>query len=126
MGQDMRVLLVEDNGLPLFAEKMKLERFGFDVDAATTGNEAIERCKKDTYQLIIMDLELGDIDGFSVTETIRHDSNNKTTPIVALTASFGEHNKSHATQSGMNDYLTKPLTDENVQKILNKYFDHTA
>lgn len=120
--ENPRVLVVEDGAMASLVEKMILTRFGCEVDTASTGEEAIRLCRTNHYHLILMDIELGHgLDGCAVSRRIRQAHPNADTVIVALTSQPSENLRAQATASGMNDFLRKPLMDDQIQKIFQDY-----
>jgi two-component system, OmpR family, aerobic respiration control sensor histidine kinase ArcB len=119
----VKVLLVEDNKMILFAEKHQLENFGCAIDTADTGEEALVLLKKNHYDLVFMDVGLPDENGCDVTAQIREweKIHNCHTPIVALTAHIDENNKQRCLSVGMESVLAKPLTDESIKNTLNTF-----
>lgn len=115
----IKVLLVEDQNIARNVETHVLEDLGCVVDATQNGITALELLGKNNYDIIFMDIGLPDVDGLTLTETIRHASNtNKSIPIIALTAYGDEGYKNRATWVGMNGFIVKPLTEENCKKAL--------
>lgn len=121
----MHILLVEDTLIAQIATKILLVKAGCTVDTAIDGASAVEQALHKKYDVILMDIGLGDgPDGFDVSTSIKQQSEmNKTTPIIALTA----HNESEyiekAKSQGMQGYLTKPFTVEDAKNIVN-YLTH--
>jgi two-component system aerobic respiration control sensor histidine kinase ArcB len=117
----VKVLLVEDNKMILFAEKHQLENFHCEIDTADTGQKAIVLLKNKHYDLVFMDIGLPDKNGCDVTAEIREweKLHNCHTPIVALTAHVDENNKQRCLSVGMESVLAKPLTDESIKNTLN-------
>jgi CheY-like chemotaxis protein len=120
----IKVLVVEDIALAAKMSQMILERLGCQIFFAMTGNEAIAKFQQHQFDLVFMDLGLPDIDGLTATQEIRQfekESNHKQTPIIALTAHTDDEYRQSAMQSGMNDFLSKPLTADNARKMLESY-----
>ena len=115
-----RVLLVEDNPVNLEVAVGILESFGCKVETATNGVEALERYASGEYGLIFMDCQMPEMDGFEATAEIRkHEVNSdRRTPIVALTASAIEGDREQCLASGMDDYVPKPFTTEQMRSAL--------
>ena len=125
--QSPRVLLVEDVRIAQKLAQMALEAIHCKVDVVLSGNEALELVEENQYDLILMDLGLPDIDGITVTETIRRPGEqNENTPIVALTAHGDELYQQECQEIGMNDYVMKPLTEEKGQALLDKFVFNKA
>lgn len=121
-GKKIKVLVVEDVKFQQKIIMMILEGLSCEVDVADGGMQALELVSKNNYDLIFMDLGLGDTDGLTVTENIRNmEGKNKHTPIIALTAHAGDETKNRCFQVGMNDFTNKPITKETAQAMLDKY-----
>lgn len=119
----IHILLVEDVKIQQKLAIMTLQAFQCEIDAADTGIHAIELINKKNYDLILMDLGLADIDGLTLTETIRKmEGKIKHTPIIALTAHADSSLKASCLKIGMDDFIVKPLTIESVQALFHKHF----
>ena len=119
--QNVKVLLVDDDSLNCFIAKKMLLTFGTLVEVVNTGQEAVDSIKKQAYDIVLMDIQMPFMDGYEATRNIRLDHSIDDLPIVAMTAHVlsEERNKSFAI--GMNDYLTKPIDPEQLQRILMKW-----
>ncbi len=118
-----RVLVVEDSIIAQSVVKSIMSSMACRVDVASDGDEALTCCKKNPYDLIFMDIGLGDgMDGYDVTRHIRsfHDDM-KHTPIIALTAHGADENKQRCIEAGMNAVLTKPLTEAHAADVLKTF-----
>lgn len=116
-----RVLLTEDNQLAQMAATIVLTSFDLEVDVAASGEEAIELSQINTYDLILMDIGLGDMSGFEVVEKIRQQSSlNQHTAILALTAHSDVEYEQQAIESGMQGYLVKPISAAMLEILLKK------
>jgi len=115
-----RILLVEDNPVNLEVAVGILESFGCKVETATNGVEALERYGSNEYGLIFMDCQMPEMDGFEATAEIRkHEAtSDRRTPIVALTASAIEGDREQCLASGMDDYVPKPFTTDQMRSAL--------
>lgn len=117
-----KVLMVEDLKVAQKVAKLILGNdLGCAVDIAETGAQALELANKNNYDLIFMDLGLPDIDGLTVTETIRKSDTQPKVPIIALTAHGSEDYKSRCMEVGMNDFIVKPIKVEDGSRLINKY-----
>jgi len=116
-------LLVEDNKLAQKMAVIALKPLSCEIHTADTGAEAIAQFKAHSYDLIFMDLGLPDMDGYTVTETIRRLEEKRRihTPIVALTAHTEDEFRESAKKSGMDDFLSKPLTTDKAKAMLDEY-----
>ena len=109
--KDVNVLVVEDIALNQLLMKTVLNDFGFACDIADNGEIAIELLKKNRYDLILMDLQMPQMNGFEATEYIRKKMKSKI-PIIALTADVTTVDLAKCREVGMNDYLAKPLDEQ--------------
>lgn len=119
-----KILVVEDIKIAQKLAGMILHQLNCEVDTADNGVQAIECYNKQTYDLIFMDLGLPDMDGLTVTETIRKlESKPQHTPIVALTAHDDADVKKACLEHGMDDFLAKPLTPQAASSILQRFVE---
>jgi PAS domain S-box-containing protein len=109
--KDIHVLVVEDIALNQLLMKTLLDDFGFQRDIASNGKIAIEKLKNNHYDIILMDLQMPEMNGFEATEYIRNVMNS-TIPIVALTADVTTADLSKCKAVGMNDYIAKPVDEK--------------
>lgn len=110
--KNIRVLVVEDIALNQLLMKTLLDDFGFERDIATNGRIAIEKLEKESYDIILMDLQMPEMNGFDATEHIRTVMKS-TIPIIALTADVTTVDLAKCKAVGMNDYIAKPV-DERI------------
>ena len=106
-----RVLVVEDLALNQLLITIILEEFGFELDIAENGKIAIEKLQKEKYDLILMDLQMPEMNGFETTEYIRNIMNSQI-PIIALTAYVTTADIEKCKAVGMNDYIAKPIDEK--------------
>ena len=123
-----RILLVEDNELNREIATAILEETGMSIDSADDGDVAvamIEEAPADRYDLILMDIQMPKMDGYTATREIRTLSDNKKAniPIVAMTANAFEEDKRRAYKAGMNGHIIKPISIEAIFEVLNEIFD---
>ena len=125
---NIRILLVEDNRINQQVALGILRKFGYSVDIAVNGLEAIkilEDGKLDKcYQMILMDCQMPEMDGYQTTEYIRNISGgniNSNIPIIAMTANTMKGDKEKCLNSGMNDYIAKPINPKLLQEKLNHW-----
>ncbi len=115
------VLLVEDNELNQLVAVDLLHEIGYKVDTATDGLDAIEKASQIQYGAILMDCQMPRMDGFTATEKIRETPRGANTPIIAMTADAFAENRERCLQAGMNDYLSKPVRTDQLQRILEQW-----
>lgn len=110
----LRVLVVEDEPAIVQVLKFNLEQAGFRVDVAGHGVEGLQQAKKLKPNLIILDLMLPELDGFSVCRALRQEAATASIPILMLTAKSQEIDKITGLEMGADDYLTKPFSPREV------------
>jgi PAS domain S-box-containing protein len=108
--KNIKVLVVEDIALNQLLMKTLLDDFGFDQDIAANGKIAIEKLKTKSYDIILMDLQMPEMNGFDATEYIRKTMKSKI-PIIALTADVTTVDLAKCKAVGMNDYIAKPVDE---------------
>ena len=108
--KNIKVLVVEDIAINQLLMKTLLDDFGFERDIASNGKVAIEKLKLKTYDIILMDLQMPEMNGFEATEYIRNVLHSKV-PIIALTADVTTVDLAKCRAVGMNDYIAKPVDD---------------
>jgi CheY-like chemotaxis protein len=108
--KDIKVLVVEDMALNQLLMKTLLDDFGFIRDIADNGKIAVEKLKANSYDIILMDLQMPIMNGFEATEYIRKTMNSKI-PIIALTADVTTVDLAKCKAVGMNDYIAKPVDE---------------
>lgn len=124
MDTTLNILLVEDEPINQKVVQMMLDKIGCRHDSATTGAEAIELAKKNSYDLIFMDIQLPDFNGIEVTQKLRGIGVNA--PIIATTAYSFEDELHNFIIAGMNDVLLKPFRQEQIEFMIQKWIKQTA
>jgi two-component system alkaline phosphatase synthesis response regulator PhoP len=119
--QTATILLVEDEENLHEALKLNLEMEGYEVVSAFTGTEALKKISNEYFDLIVMDIMLPEVDGISVTETIR--VNNNDVPILILSAKNSSNDRVLGLKKGADDYLTKPFNLEELLLRVDKLID---
>jgi signal transduction histidine kinase/ligand-binding sensor domain-containing protein/CheY-like chemotaxis protein len=115
------VLLVEDNMLNQLVAKTFLADTNIQIDCAEDGEIAIDKIKNNTYDIVLMDIQMPNMDGLTATSIIRSDLKLTKLPIIAMTAHAMEGDAQKSKKMGMNEHLTKPISPEKLYKILVKY-----
>ncbi len=118
--KNVKILVVEDIPLNQLLMKTLLEDFGFEMDIAGNGRIAIEKLNHNTYDIILMDLQMPEMNGFEATEFIRTKMNSQI-PIIALTADVTTVDVEKCKAVGMNDYISKPIDDKLLYTKIVKY-----
>ncbi len=122
--QNIRILVAEDMPLNQLLIKIILEDFGFDVDIADNGKIAIEKLQENKYDLILMDLQMPELNGFEATEYIRNKMNAQI-PIIALTADVTTVDVGKCEVVGMNDYISKPIDEKLLYSKIIRFLNKT-
>jgi len=123
--RNLHILLAEDNLVNQKVAGIHLSKLGHKVDVASNGLAAYQAFKANTYDLIFMDIQMPEADGFESTALIRkyekHTTPNIKTPIIAMTANAMKGDKERCIEAGMDDYISKPFTANALKEILSKY-----
>ncbi|MDG1333245.1 MAG: PAS domain S-box protein [Crocinitomicaceae bacterium] len=117
--KDRRILVVEDAEINRFLVNTILNKWGVVVKESVNGQEAVETLRNDSFDLVLMDVRMPVMDGLEATRIIRSEKND--VPIIALTANAigGEVDKCKS--AGMNDYLSKPYSQDELYAVLTKF-----
>jgi DNA-binding response OmpR family regulator len=106
---EKRVLVVEDEANILLSLRFILERQGYQVRSAMTGREGLEQMQREPPDLVILDLMLPDVSGYTVCQQARRDPRLARTPILVLTARAQDAERRKGLELGATDYVTKPF-----------------
>ncbi len=122
--QSLDVLVVEDNALNRKLAGMMLQRLGHHAIFAENGRHAMEKLAGQSFDIVLMDLRMPELDGFETTKAIRakeaESGQSIALPIIALTANAEEEEKQNCMEAGMNDFLTKPLDLRTLEATLKR------
>jgi CheY-like chemotaxis protein len=121
---DVKILLVEDHPINQMLAITVLEGWGFDVELAENGYEAVDNVRNNSYDVVLMDIHMPKMDGYKATQVIRQEIKSSI-PIIAMTASAQIGDNEKCFDVGMNDYISKPfdpevLLDKISNQIINK------
>jgi CheY-like chemotaxis protein len=123
----LKILLVEDNILNQKVVSFHLRKLNYIVSCVTNWFDAMEEVKNNPPDLILMDIMLPEKNGFEITSEIREyekqQGNIKNIPIIALTANTLDNDKDKCIQAGMNDYLPKPFSPDELYSIIEQFID---
>ncbi|MEM9382081.1 MAG: response regulator [Planctomycetota bacterium] len=119
----LSVLLVEDNPVNQRVARALLKRCGIDPEVADNGVEAVAMTSGRRYDLVLMDCQMPEMDGFEATRRIRALAVGGDVPIIALTANAMEGDRERCLDAGMNDYLSKPLRHADLAATLERWMD---
>ena len=124
--RSVRILLADDNVVNQRIALKQLKKLGYSADAVSNGNEVLSALQRVPYEIIIMDCQMPEMDGYEVTRRIRQSSSDsyihlKSAPyIIALTAHAIHGDRERCLALGMNDYLTKPLLLPDLEAVLQR------
>jgi two-component system sensor histidine kinase/response regulator len=126
--QSLRVLLAEDNAVNRMVATKLLEKRGHHVVVTSNGKEALAALQKDTYDLVLMDVQMPEMDGLEATRTIRglEQGTGFHQQIIALTAHAMVGDRERCLEAGMDGYLTKPLRPQELDQLLASYPQRVA
>jgi two-component system sensor histidine kinase/response regulator len=116
-----KLLLVEDNIINQQVASELLIASGYDVDIAENGRLALDNIARNSYDLVLMDLQMPVMDGFTATEELRHYFSKNELPIIAMTAHAMESDRQKCQAIGMNDYVTKPFILDQLLHTLEQW-----
>jgi signal transduction histidine kinase/ActR/RegA family two-component response regulator len=119
-----RLLLVEDNFVNQRVALYMLAKLGYHVDLANDGREALDRLGKERYDLVLMDCQMPEMDGFEATKLIRDPSSgvlDHDVPIVAMTANAFPEDRARSLECGMSDFLSKPVDRATLSAMIAKW-----
>jgi CheY-like chemotaxis protein len=120
----MQILLAEDNLINQKLAERVLEIFGYTIDIAENGKQAIEMMLEKQYDLILMDVMMPDVDGLEATRKIREIIPESMQPvIIAVTANALKGDRELCLDAGMNDYISKPINTQELRDLLVMYGD---
>lgn len=120
MKTESKILIAEDNPMNQRLIKHLMKNWNFNFDLVFNGAQAIEALKKQTYDLVLMDIQMPEMDGYTATGLIRSELRSKI-PIIAMTAHAMTGEKDKCIKAGMNDYLSKPINEEMLFDMIRKY-----
>ncbi len=115
---NLTILLAEDNKVNQKVAQLTLKKLGYKADIANNGLEVLQKLEAKNYDVILMDLQMPQMDGLSATKIIR-ESISPQPYIIALTANALEEDRQECMSVGMNDFLSKPLVIQDLEKVLN-------
>jgi len=125
----MRILVAEDNAINRMVALKTLEKLGYDADPVATGQEALQALRSRRYDLVLLDCQMPELDGFETVRRIRGGDAgvlNPQIPVVALTAQALIGDRQRCIAAGMNDYLSKPFQPAELAAVLDHWLRHSA
>ncbi len=128
-GTAIRLILAEDDAINQQVTKKILTRFGYQVDVANNGSEAVTLLEKNDYALVLMDCMMPVLDGYDTTSIIRNQASNvrnHAIPVIALTGNAYKEYRDGCLAAGMNDFLAKPIDIADLLTMLEKWLPADA
>ncbi|MES2207924.1 MAG: ATP-binding protein [Pseudomonadota bacterium] len=122
--QHKTILLAEDNPINQRLAQKIINKLGFDSETANNGRDALDKLSKRCFDLVLMDCQMPEMDGYEATQSIRAGIAGKLNQhviIIAMTANAMEGDREKALAAGMNDYLTKPINIQKFSKTINHW-----
>jgi CheY-like chemotaxis protein len=121
-----RVLLVEDNKRTVEVLSQQLTLLGYDVLAASSGEEAVRKAIDELPDVIIMDIRMPKMDGFEAVARIRSDPSTRAVPIIAATGQAMSGDREKCLDAGCDEYLAKPFTHRELKAAIEKVLNSSA
>jgi signal transduction histidine kinase/CheY-like chemotaxis protein len=120
---NIRILFVEDNPVNLMLGQKMLQHMGYrNLEVARDGTEALEMIESGpSFDIAFMDIQMPEMDGVKATREIRSRESERHTPIIALTANAMKGDREKYLKAGMNDYISKPVNREDIQRMIRKW-----
>jgi CheY-like chemotaxis protein len=123
----VNILLAEDNPMNQFFAKQLLNKWGVNVDLANNGREAVNFLEQKDFDIVLLDLQMPEMNGFDVVERIRDKSSNikdHHIPVIALTADISTETRESVFKSGMDDFILKPFEQKDLYSKIIKYIEN--
>ncbi len=119
--EGINVLLIEDNQMNQVVAKKLMTNAGIHVDVANNGAEGVKCAQKDIYDVVLMDVQMPVMDGYEATRMLRKDERFSELPIIAMTANAMKGDRERCLNSGMVDYLTKPIESRDLLSTIARW-----
>lgn len=126
--QSLRILLAEDNPVNQKVALRQLESLGYKADVVANGQEVLDLLQQVRYDLILMDCQMPVMDGYEATRRLRQQERRSghRTVVIAITANAMQEDRERCLQAGMDDYLSKPVLKEDLERVLNHWSQRIA
>ncbi|MFT0818305.1 response regulator [Synechococcus sp. W60.3] len=126
--QSLRILLAEDNPVNQKVALRQLQSLGYMADVVANGQEVLDLLQRVQYDLILMDCQMPVMDGYEATRRLRQQERGSghRTVVIAITANAMQEDRERCLQAGMDDYLSKPVLKEDLERVLNHWSQRIA
>jgi PAS domain S-box-containing protein len=118
--EGVRILVVEDNQMNQLLMKHTFQNWNLNFDLAENGQQAVDKLNRDKFDLVLLDIQMPVMDGYATAKTIRNELKSNI-PIIAMTAHAMAGEREKCLSQGMNDYISKPIQEKELQNLLKKY-----
>ena len=123
---NIRILLVDDNRVNQFLGKRLLKNIGIEnVDLCSNGIDALSKISEVKYDVLLTDIEMPGMNGYELSKVVRAQEQSKELLIIALTGNASDEDKAKATESGIDVFITKPYSPEDLLNVLKTHTKHT-
>lgn len=116
--ENKRILIIDDEGFFVEPIKMFLKKYGFEIIVASDGISGLQKARKESPDLIMLDLMLPGIDGFLICRLLKFDEKYRHIPVVIVSAKDSERDKNLGKECGADMYITKPVDPRNLLKTI--------
>ena len=123
-----RILVVEDNPVNRKVARGMIEKMGFSVEMACNGQEALEALRGSTFDLVIMDCQMPEMDGYEATARLRdpaYGTLSSNVPVIAMTANAMKGDREKCLKAGMDDYVSKPVSPPELAAAIERWLDRS-
>jgi two-component system sensor histidine kinase/response regulator len=123
-----RILVAEDNSVNQLLVLTHLQKLGYKAQAVANGREALAALDMGHWDLVLMDCQMPEMDGFEATRTIRsrEAGSNRHTPVIALTANAMAEDRDRCLRAGMDDYIAKPVKRQELDRVLQIWLNRST
>ena len=119
-----KVLVVDDAPDNLILTQAYLKMMGLDSEVANNGKEGVEKATRDHFDVVLMDVQMPELDGFEAVQLLREKQYSR--PVVALTAHAMKGDRERCLEAGFNEYLCKPVNRLKLQECLSKFIEFSS